>query len=280
MIHTHVFRLVGANVLVATIFALLFFEQGIEFPTGGSEFALLGIWIALFGYSTIIFTAIFLLAYPSLARLNLPVLPTIALAWLVAFGLALPGVSFMTVSVESFLGEIDPAGNIADQSVVAQFAAGWFVETLDIGPTAALFYLASGGTAYLFGGLQFGRAATSPGPQSGDSETPVSQPIIPNMGTRIIWALQADEHYVLVHGPHGAQQVLGRLKDAIAEVSDKAGIQVHRSWWVSRDGIESIDESGKHATITLKSGARVPVSQRRVKVFLDWRERNDSSRQD
>ncbi|ABI66320.1 response regulator receiver protein [Maricaulis maris MCS10] len=270
MVHINISRLAGANALAAAIFALLFFEQGIEIPRAGSDFALLAVWTALFGYSSIIFTAVFLLTYKAFASLRTSRLAKAGLAWLAALILSLPGVSFMSVSIESFQGELDPVQTAAGAGAVAQFTHTWFVEAIDISPTAALFYLVASGGAYLFGGLQFGpgrliRETAGDGDQTGQAgET------IPNLKTRIVWALQADEHYVLVHGPRSAQQVLGRLKDAIAQVGEIAGMQVHRSWWVAREGIERVETGAKQISIILKNGTEVPVSQRRFKAFLAW----------
>ena len=49
-------------------------------------------------------------------------------------------------------------------------------------------------------------------------------------------ALAAEEHYVRVMTADRSELVYGRLSDAIAEMPESAGMQVHRSWWVAEGG--------------------------------------------
>jgi DNA-binding LytR/AlgR family response regulator len=52
-----------------------------------------------------------------------------------------------------------------------------------------------------------------------------------------------------------------RLRDAIADVQDDQGIQVHRSWWVSRAAVASVRRIGRTAELTLIDGTVVPVAR-------------------
>jgi len=76
-----------------------------------------------------------------------------------------------------------------------------------------------------------------------------------------ISALQSEDHYVRVHGRGGSELILLRLRDAIAELDDYSGAQVHRCWWVAADGIASIEADGRNRTIVLHNGARAAVAR-------------------
>jgi hypothetical protein len=49
-----------------------------------------------------------------------------------------------------------------------------------------------------------------------------------------IWALEAEEHYTKIHTSKGNTLLLMRFSDAITEMDPQPGLQVHRSFWVSR----------------------------------------------
>lgn len=76
-----------------------------------------------------------------------------------------------------------------------------------------------------------------------------------------IIALQSEDHYVRVHGPHGSELLLMRLRDAIAQLGDVSGEQVHRSWWVARQGIASAEPAGRGWIIRLQNGKTAPVAR-------------------
>ncbi len=76
-----------------------------------------------------------------------------------------------------------------------------------------------------------------------------------------LYAVSSEDHYVQAHTSQGKELILMRLSDALKELNEIDGLQIHRSWWVSRKGIsEMVKENGKHSLI-LKSGERVPVSR-------------------
>ncbi len=52
-----------------------------------------------------------------------------------------------------------------------------------------------------------------------------------------------------------------RFSDAVNEVRGLPGLQVHRSFWINTDAIDSIKQAGRSYEIVLKSGLSVPVSQ-------------------
>jgi len=76
-----------------------------------------------------------------------------------------------------------------------------------------------------------------------------------------IVALTAQEHYTLVQTTAGAKLVLMRLSDAIAEMAPVDGLRVHRSHWVARDYIASVERTHRNREVVLRNGQRVPISR-------------------
>jgi hypothetical protein len=73
-------------------------------------------------------------------------------------------------------------------------------------------------------------------------------------------ALEAEDHYVKVHGAVGSELVYYRFSDALRDVQALDGIRVHRSFWVSRAAVERVEKQGRHMELLLRSGLRIPVS--------------------
>ncbi|MCI4590573.1 LytTR family transcriptional regulator [Sphingobium sp. BYY-5] len=82
-----------------------------------------------------------------------------------------------------------------------------------------------------------------------------------------ILALQSEDHYVRVHGIKTSELLLLRLRDAIAEMDDCRGQQVHRSWWVAQDGIASVEADGRNRSITLLNGQVAPVARESISIL-------------
>jgi len=79
-----------------------------------------------------------------------------------------------------------------------------------------------------------------------------------------ILALGVEDHYVRIHAADQSEMVLMRLSDAIAEISELEGLQVHRSWWVAKDAISSSKRDGRNICLILSNGLEVPVSRSNV----------------
>lgn len=74
-------------------------------------------------------------------------------------------------------------------------------------------------------------------------------------------ALEAEEHYTKVHTSRGNTLLLMRFSDAIAEMAPQPGLQVHRSFWVSRHAVERVARVDRRWVVQLKGGLEVPVSR-------------------
>lgn len=73
-------------------------------------------------------------------------------------------------------------------------------------------------------------------------------------------ALQAQEHYVVIHTDSGEKIVRYRLSDAIEECHMIEGVRVHRSWWIAKHAMTEVRRRGRSVAVRLPSGEWVPVS--------------------
>jgi DNA-binding LytR/AlgR family response regulator len=76
-----------------------------------------------------------------------------------------------------------------------------------------------------------------------------------------VLALQAEDHYVRVHTRDGSELILMRLSDAIAEMGTTPGARTHRSWWIAREAVKSVQRTDGRIVLELVSGIAVPVSR-------------------
>lgn len=76
-----------------------------------------------------------------------------------------------------------------------------------------------------------------------------------------LWAVEAEDHYLRLHTSRGQDLILFRLSDAVAELDGVEGARTHRSWWVARDAVVDVRRGDGRATLTLKDGAKIPVSR-------------------
>jgi len=98
-----------------------------------------------------------------------------------------------------------------------------------------------------------------------DSHSPIRTPEFVkrlSLGTDAeIWALQAEDHYLRVYSEQREDLIRYRFSDAVNELHGVPGLQVHRSFWINTEVIDSIKRAGRSYEIVLKSGLAVPVSR-------------------
>ena len=84
--------------------------------------------------------------------------------------------------------------------------------------------------------------------------------------------LRMQDHYIEVHTDKGMEMVLLRFRDALREVEDIEGMQVHRSHWVARAAVDAVERRDGRITLRLVNGNRVPVSRSFVPALRarDW----------
>ena len=87
-----------------------------------------------------------------------------------------------------------------------------------------------------------------------------SRRIPAKLGTELLY-IEVEDHYLRVHTPLGSDLLLFRLADAVAGLEPALGRQVHRSYWVARHAVASIERDGHRARLVLTTGAKIPVSR-------------------
>ena len=79
--------------------------------------------------------------------------------------------------------------------------------------------------------------------------------------TAELHAISSEDHYLRVHTSLGEEMILMRLADAVRELSGADGLQVHRSWWVAKQGVQEEKRVDGRSLLVLPSGTEVPVSR-------------------
>lgn len=79
--------------------------------------------------------------------------------------------------------------------------------------------------------------------------------------TAELHAISSEDHYLRVHTSLGEEMILMRLADAVRELAGADGLQVHRSWWVAKQGIRDEKRVDGRSLLVLPSGTEVPVSR-------------------
>jgi DNA-binding LytR/AlgR family response regulator len=60
-----------------------------------------------------------------------------------------------------------------------------------------------------------------------------------------------------------------RFSDALRELAGIEGAQVHRSWWVARDAVQSAAREDGKLVLLLVGGTKAPVSRSFTRVLRD-----------
>lgn len=82
-----------------------------------------------------------------------------------------------------------------------------------------------------------------------------------------VLAIRAEDHYCRLHLSDGRNLLIHhRFGDALAEVAEFDGEQVHRGAWVAADGVAGARREGRKWQIVLTDGTTVPVSAGHAKA--------------
>lgn len=84
-----------------------------------------------------------------------------------------------------------------------------------------------------------------------------------HLGPDVI-SLVAQDHYVEVTTTLGSGLILSRLSDAIAELAQCPGAQLHRSHWVARAHVRALLRGGGKPMVRLSDGRELAVSEARL----------------
>ena len=100
------------------------------------------------------------------------------------------------------------------------------------------------------------------------NDNPFINRIPDQLGSDLI-CFSMEDHYLNVQTDKGSHMMLLRMKDALVELKDYKGIQVHRSWWVALDAVQEVKKQTRKATLIMKNGIKVPVSQKYLPVLKE-----------
>jgi len=76
-----------------------------------------------------------------------------------------------------------------------------------------------------------------------------------------VHAVKAEDHYVRVYTENGQALIRMRMSDAVALLPNRDGLRPHRSWWVAKDAIASMERAGGRTILKLRDGTTIPVSR-------------------
>ena len=94
---------------------------------------------------------------------------------------------------------------------------------------------------------------------------PLNQKLPPELKDGVILALRAEDHYVHIITDKGNHMMLSTLSDSIEKTNEIEGVQVHRSYWVARNGVKDISRTQGRYQCTLTNGTTIPISKSGIK---------------
>lgn len=100
-----------------------------------------------------------------------------------------------------------------------------------------------------------------PAAPSDDPDTDRFFERIPDRLGRDLVALEAQDHYLMVHTRRGSALISMQLGEAIQILPSQLGFQAHRRWWVARKEVAGLRRDGPQTHIELKGGLTVPVGR-------------------
>ena len=86
-----------------------------------------------------------------------------------------------------------------------------------------------------------------------------------HLGTDL-YSLSVNDHYVEAETAKGTHMVLMRFSDALTEVENIDGLQIHRSHWIAKESVSKVDKRDGKIIITLKNAKKYPVSRSRLQT--------------
>lgn len=134
----------------------------------------------------------------------------------------------------------------------------------------ALVCLVIGGVVYGFVRHRFTRPETAPAsgpdtaPHSGPAEPPAHATFLrrlpPQLGSDLI-SLSSQDHYVEVTTENGRELIHMRLSDALHELRDFPGQQIHRSHWIAARAFRGLSRENGKLMAHLSDDRRLVVSR-------------------
>ncbi|GAB5379894.1 MAG: hypothetical protein Alis3KO_14360 [Aliiglaciecola sp.] len=184
--------------------------------------------------------------------------------------------SWVRVAISGVIGAtlFAPIALALDIIILSEpFPQTWLVELIDewlgVAPPITICWLLlnlpwlAGGTYTRVNSKEFAtNVAIADVAQDGsDSQTPGFYSLLDDSVKGTLLAMSSELHYLQVYTNKGHQLILYSLYQAIDELPQDLGMQVHRSHWVAFEAIISFNKKGRQGEITLLSGQKIPVSR-------------------
>ena len=84
---------------------------------------------------------------------------------------------------------------------------------------------------------------------------------VPERLGRELLALEAQDHYLMVHTRRGSALISMQLSEAVQILPPQLGFQAHRRWWVARKAVAGLRREGDRTLMELTGGLTVPVGR-------------------
>jgi hypothetical protein len=81
---------------------------------------------------------------------------------------------------------------------------------------------------------------------------------------------RSQDHYLCISFGNGEEMILARMADLVNQMPYAAGIQTHRSWWVSAGAFARIEKQDKADMVILDAGEKIPMAQKRIAEVRAW----------
>jgi LytTr DNA-binding domain len=110
-------------------------------------------------------------------------------------------------------------------------------------------------------------------PVQGVAPSPVRAKFLDRLTAKLmggtLYAIKAEDHYLRLYTSKGEDLILMRLSDALLELEGLEGAQTHRSWWVAKEAVQSVQREDGKVALVLPGGISAPVSRANVKPLRE-----------
>ncbi len=149
-------------------------------------------------------------------------------------------------------------------ALVPTFLAIWWVHVLMRGGSLNATLVFNITFVYLLiGSTMIYRVRTRLG-QTGGRAAPAPVPFLDRLPAELgrdLVSLSMQDHYVEATTSKGTTLILMRFGDALDELANLDGYQIHRSHWIAAAALGGVQRQGSSLTVTLTDGRSLPVSR-------------------
>lgn len=82
-------------------------------------------------------------------------------------------------------------------------------------------------------------------------------------------SVEMSDHYAKITTTKGSEMLHLRMSDAVEQLSDHDGIQIHRSFWINRKYLKEVYRDGRKTMVRLTNGSEFPIGDSFIKKAAD-----------